>query len=227
MGEVSKFGIGAKCTFVRLSGCNLRCYHKTMGTFCDTPEALDIKCGIEMSVGDIVERCYKLGNRIICLTGGEPLMQDCRELIRSLVGEGFEVAIETNGSIDIAPYAELRGEIEHISFVLDYKSASSGCEGNMIGENLRYLTNDDYLKFVLYDWKDYQALHTIAINLEGRAFHIAAGLFWGSEIDYTELICRLNEDMIDVYLNCQQHKLAMLYDANKDKLTTIPIPREL
>ena len=74
MGEVNLLGIGAPCTFVRLSGCNLRCYKNTMGTLCDTPEALELKCGNPMSVDEVIMQLDRYAERpIVCLTGGEPL----------------------------------------------------------------------------------------------------------------------------------------------------------
>lgn len=48
---------GALATFVRLTGCNLRC------SYCDTAYAFNE--GNEMDIDDIVKKCHELGNRRI------------------------------------------------------------------------------------------------------------------------------------------------------------------
>lgn len=83
---------GEATLFVRLSGCNLKC------SFCDTKYAW--REGQEYSISQILEEIKKLGTRFparwVCLTGGEPLVQDVGELVRSLKREGFKVQLETN-----------------------------------------------------------------------------------------------------------------------------------
>ena len=85
MGECNKYGIGVPCTFIRLNGCNLRCYLKKKGTTCDTPEALECDDGKRMEVSSIIKSVRNIGNKVICLTGGEPLLQDCTKLLTELV----------------------------------------------------------------------------------------------------------------------------------------------
>jgi 7-carboxy-7-deazaguanine synthase len=85
---------GQPTLFVRLSGCNLRC------GFCDTKRAW--KRGEERTVdalvADVAALRAKFPARWVCLTGGEPLGQDVRPLVRALKRAGLSVQVETNGT---------------------------------------------------------------------------------------------------------------------------------
>ncbi len=81
--------MGRPATFVRLSGCNLRCEG------CDT----DLKPALELSIPALLERIKGRGPRVI-ITGGEPTLQmtEFSELIAMLHSRGMEIHIETNGT---------------------------------------------------------------------------------------------------------------------------------
>lgn len=79
--------IGIPHTFIRLSGCNLNC------NWCDTPYARDINAGEEMGEEEIID---KIATRHICVTGGEPLLQDIKKLCKKLKKKGLFVTVETN-----------------------------------------------------------------------------------------------------------------------------------
>lgn len=222
-GEVNKFGIGAKCTFIRLSGCNLRCYKDTMGVLCDTPEALDFKCGKQMDCYEILTEAQRLNNQLICLTGGEPLMQDCYDLMGLLTQYGFNVVVETNGSKSIVPYVDIEG----VSFVVDCKGASSGESEKMLEENYEMMNEDDYLKFVIDDEKDYWEMREWICNHPDFEGNVAVGLFWGSKLGYQELMKAVQEDRLNVYLNMQTHKMAVMYDEYRHTAQDLIIPKEL
>jgi len=88
------FYIGTPMTFIRFSGCNLRCY------YCDTKYALTE--GAPMSCINIIKRVKSLGCKHVCITGGEPLVQDQDELYRltdELDYRKYVLHIETNGTI--------------------------------------------------------------------------------------------------------------------------------
>lgn len=224
MGEVNKHGIGAPCTFVRLAGCNLRCYLKTKGILCDTPEALTFKSGKEMSVSEIVNEVRDFGNKIVCLTGGEPLMQDVEELLTELSNRGFHVVIETNGSRRIEPYRHIR----NVSFVVDVKSESSGESEQMREENYSLLDENDFLKFVIDTEEDYREFCSWMVAHDYLKCKVAIGAFWGSEMSYEGLIKRTTSSFVrPIYLNMQTHKMACLYDLHKNEVKDIFIPKDL
>ena len=80
--------------FIRTSDCNLRC------SYCDTQYAYEK--GKEMSIDEILNQITTYDCQYVCLTGGEPLLQqEIYDLIYVLLKNKYYVAIETNGSIDI------------------------------------------------------------------------------------------------------------------------------
>lgn len=227
MGEVNVYGIGAPCTFIRLAGCNLRCYYKTKGILCDTPEALSAKDGDFVSIIEIVNRANSLGNKLVCLTGGEPLMQNVMALITELSNRGFHVVVETNGSKSIAPYRHIR----NVSFVVDVKAVSSGESERMLEDNYELLDANDFVKFVVDTEEDYEDFVNWVISHPSVRCKIAVGLFWGSKITYQWLIEALRKDGLGlcVFINMQTHKMTCLYDSSKgnDTFKNLFIPKDL
>jgi 7-carboxy-7-deazaguanine synthase len=136
---------GLPCVFVRLHGCGLRC------AWCDTPYALDHRSGGEArDVDDILAAVARHRCRFVELTGGEPLEQEaCIPLLTALCDQGYEVAIETGGHVDIAPVDP------RVSVIMDVKCPGSGMEKRNHPGNIAYLKPGDEVKFVLADRVDY------------------------------------------------------------------------
>jgi len=133
---------GCLCTFVRLTGCNLRC------SYCDTPYAYEQ--GDAMTVEEVLQRVRRYGTRLVEITGGEPLLQDeTPELVQTLLRAGHQVLVETNGSLDMGALPE--GAVR----VVDIKCPGSGMSERMLWENFEHLRPADQVKFVITDRHDY------------------------------------------------------------------------
>jgi len=75
---------GMLCTFIRMTGCNLRCF------YCDTQYAYDE--GRELSEDQIMQEVKRSGISLVEITGGEPLLQsEVFLLIKRLLDEGYTV----------------------------------------------------------------------------------------------------------------------------------------
>ncbi|HLA36963.1 MAG TPA: radical SAM protein [Candidatus Brocadiales bacterium] len=133
---------GLPCSFIRLTGCNLRC------SYCDTTYAFEK--GIDMSIEEILADMGLLGCNLVEITGGEPLLQEgTGGLVKSLLGEGYKVLVETNGSLDIDVLPE--GTIR----IVDVKCPGSGMSERMDWKNMERLRPTDEVKFVLSSQEDY------------------------------------------------------------------------
>lgn len=125
---------GHPATFVRLAGCNLRC------PACDT-EYTD--GAIKVRPKYIIDRVSEVSapNKLVVITGGEPLRQDISALLSSLIAEGYTVQIETNGTL--APSRNTKHVLEqfrtHIKVVCSPK-------GRVHAELLNFI---DAYKYVL------------------------------------------------------------------------------
>ena len=93
--------VGEPTTFVRLSGCNLRC------AFCDT----EFDAFEERTIAQIVKEVQCHLAEWVCITGGEALRQDIVPLCRALKEAGYRLHIETNGTL--SPEPVLFDLIEH------------------------------------------------------------------------------------------------------------------
>lgn len=133
---------GRPCVFIRLTGCNLRC------SYCDTPYAYEN--GTLMTIPEIEHRVAGYACGLVEITGGEPLLQtDTAELISYLLAKGYEVMLETNGSLDISIIDEKCVRI------MDVKCPSSNESKKNDLSNLSRLTFKDQVKFVIQNITDY------------------------------------------------------------------------
>ncbi|MCL2143019.1 MAG: radical SAM protein [Methanomassiliicoccaceae archaeon] len=133
--------MGSVTFFIRCTGCNLSC------EWCDTRYSRD--GGTDMTVAELMN--YVKEERNICVTGGEPLLQDdIYELLDALLDAGKKVVLETNGSADISKVPISKDMI----ISMDIKCPSSGMSDRMLLSNLNYLKGTDQLKFIIADGSD-------------------------------------------------------------------------
>ncbi|HEX6827978.1 MAG TPA: 7-carboxy-7-deazaguanine synthase QueE [Burkholderiales bacterium] len=191
-GETSRAGLPT--TFVRLTGCPLRC------VWCDTAYAFS--GGKSMTLQAILERVAEFGAHCVCVTGGEPLAQQrCLALLTALCDAGYSVSLETSGALDLS------GVDRRVSKVMDLKAPGSGECGRNLWENLKHLTRRDEIKFVLAGEADYEWAKQVL--RERRLDRICPVLFspvYG-QFSPTELADRVLEDRLPVRVQIQLHKL--------------------
>lgn len=134
---------GLPCTFIRLTGCPLRC------TYCDTEYAFF--GGAKMDLATIMQRVREIGCPLVEVTGGEPLAQpNCVALLQALVDGGHTVLLETSGAF---PIANVPTEVIRI---VDLKCPSSGEQHRNLYENVEQLQPHDEIKFVMGSREDYE-----------------------------------------------------------------------
>jgi 7-carboxy-7-deazaguanine synthase len=141
---------GVPMSFIRLAGCNLRC------AWCDTRYAYED--GQDITVADINPQ-----RRWVCITGGEPLLQqdELAGLILKLKHRGKLIEIETNGSIPPPSWAFtdlfLGEPVPMIdSWVIDVKLPSTGNPSSpkVIREWTEGIRPSDQIKLVVADRDD-------------------------------------------------------------------------
>jgi len=194
---------GKPCTFVRLTGCNLRC------TYCDTQYAYDQ--GEELSEDSIIKEVKKAGIELVEITGGEPLLQKgAGSLIKRLLDEGFDVLVETNGSLSIKDINK------RAIVILDIKTPGSGMADKMDFSNIDYIKPDDEIKFVITNRQDYEwTKNIISKYYLADISHVLLSPVYGM-LDPQDLIRWMIEDNINASLNLQIHKYIFGPDA-RDK----------
>lgn len=185
--------IGLPNTFIRTTGCNLRC------TYCDTKYAYEN--GQEMNIHQIINEIKKYDCKNIYITGGEPLLQpDILTLIDKLTMLNYNIGIETNGSIRIQELLEKK--LSLIS--LDIKCPSSNMQEKMFFNNIAMLRLKDQLKFVIKNRDDYDFAKKII-----KKFNPKCSIFlqpvWGTNIK--KIVNWILEDRLNVRIGLQLHKI--------------------
>jgi len=140
--------LGLPCTFIRLTGCNLRC------SWCDTVYAYEE--GQDMEIDEIIREISKYPLNLVEITGGEPLLQEqTPALCEKILETGATVLIETNGSLDISVLPE------KVIRIMDVKCPGSGEVDSNNWNNMKHLNLNDQAKFVIADRTDFDWALTI------------------------------------------------------------------
>jgi len=179
--------------FIRTSGCNLRC------SFCDTTYAY--YDGKEMSINEILSQISKYPCKYICLTGGEPLLQnEILDLIDALLKKDYKIYLKTNGSINIKKLSNKKSLI----ISLDIKCPSSKMHEKNNFKNISLLKKDDQLKFVIDDKNDYNYAKKI-IDKYKPICTVFFQPVWGT--NPSNLAEWIIHDGLNVKLGLQLHKI--------------------
>lgn len=194
---------GLPCTFVRLSGCNLKC------AYCDTNYAR--YDGKELSDNEIISKIEEYGAKLVEFTGGEPLLQaDTPPLIKTLLDKGYTVLIETNGSICIGCLDD------RLRIIMDVKTPGSGMSKRINYKNFLLLKKTDELKFVILDesdyiWaRDFIAEHRLLDKFENILFSPAYGM-----LEPKALATWILKDKLAVRFQLQLHKYIWAQDEHE------------
>ncbi|HBI63505.1 MAG TPA: hypothetical protein DDX51_00070 [Clostridiales bacterium] len=188
------------------SACNMHC------TGCWAAE-YGHKQSLSYEVMDkVLTEGKPLGLHACLFTGGEPLLRKgMGALLRRLSKQPeLRIEIETNGSVDLTPFAGLSPAI---TFTMDYKLPGSGMEAEMCTNNLRLLSPDDTVKFVAGSREDLlRALEIIRQYDLTHRCHVYLSPVFG-RIEPAEMVAFMQEHVLnDVTLQLQMHKI--IWDPN-------------
>ncbi len=184
---------GERFSFVRLTGCPLRC------SYCDTAYAFT--GGTWMEIAEIVSQVCAHETKWVLITGGEPLAQPhCLDLVLALKKAGKKISIETSGEKLVELYAG------HTKIIMDIKTPSSGEKAALCFENLKYLLPSDEIKFVLCNFEDYEWVKNICneYTLTNRFCVLFSPAF--EELSLKDLAAWILKDKLNVRLQTQLHK---------------------
>jgi 7-carboxy-7-deazaguanine synthase len=185
---------GLPCVFIRLTACNLRC------VYCDTPHAF--AQGDVLELDEIMTRALQLGDDLVEITGGEPLLQpEVYPLMTRLADAGKTVLLETSGAIDTSLVDP------RVRIILDVKTPGSGEEQANLWSNLERLKATDEVKFVVCDRADF-VWSTEVVRTHGLTAicPVLLSAVFG-QVNPTELAGWILESGLPVRLQLQQHKI--------------------
>lgn len=191
---------GLPCTFVRLTGCPLRC------SWCDTAYAFH--GGERMTLDAILAEVAAMGTPLVEITGGEPLAhKGAFTLADRLLERGYTVLVETSGAFDVSPLDA------RVHKIMDLKCPGSGEVDRNLWSNLDHLTPRDEVKFVVADRGDYEWARNVvrARGLdrrvqEGALRAILISPVWDA-VDLEGLAGWILEDHLPARFQIQLHKL--------------------
>jgi 7-carboxy-7-deazaguanine synthase len=192
---------GLPCTFVRTTGCNLRC------VWCDTPQAF--YGGTRLPRSEVLARALSFGTPLVELTGGEPLLQPAAfPLMSELCDAKRTVLVETSGEADLTRVDS------RVHKIMDLKCPGSGESHRNRWSNLDCLGPGDEIKFVLADRADYEWMReTIR---ERRLAEVTPNLLASTvfgRLAAREVVAWVLEDRLPVRVQLQLHKFIWSPDA--------------
>jgi len=191
-GESTKAGL--PCIFVRLTYCNIRC------VYCDTEYAFYE--GVDKSIDEIIEEVKSFGCKLVEITGGEPLVQEnVHILMKQLCDLGYEVLIETGGSLPIEVIDK------RVKIIMDLKTPFSKMEKKNRYENIQYLKPTDEVKFVIGSREDYDWVKEMIskYDLINRVEQVLLSPVF-DKVENIQLAEWILQDKLNVRFQLQMHK---------------------
>lgn len=186
---------GRPCSFVRLTGCPMRC------VWCDSEYTFT--GGEKMPFEEIFKKLEEFGCSLVEVTGGEPLAQkNVFPFIAELCDRGYEVLIETGGFVS-TELVDSRAKI-----ILDVKCpASSEAERNHWPNLARLRPSLDEVKFVIADAGDWEFAREIIAEYDlcSRSREVLISPIHGFE-DLPYLAEVVAASGLPLRLNLQLHK---------------------
>ena len=185
---------GRPCSFIRLTGCPMRC------VWCDSEYTFS--GGEHETIDSILGKVRDFGCKLVEITGGEPLAQDeTFTLIERLCDEGYEVLVETGG------YFSTERVDARANVILDVKCPASGEEHRNHWPNFERLKRGrDEVKFVIASKEDWLYARRIIeqYQLEARST-ILISPAWG-QVDLKAVSEWVSSSGVDVRMQLQLHK---------------------
>ena len=191
-GESTKAGL--PCIFVRLTYCNIRC------VYCDTEYAFYE--GDDRAIDDIISEVKTFNCRLVEITGGEPLVQEnVHILMKQLCDLGYEVLIETGGSLPIEVIDK------RVKVIMDLKTPYSKMEKRNRYENIQYLKPTDEVKFVIGSREDYDWVKEMIskYDLINRVEQVLLSPVF-DKVENIQLAEWILKDKLNVRFQLQMHK---------------------
>ena len=185
---------GLPCVFIRLTYCNIRC------VYCDTEYSFYE--GEDMEIDDIISKAGSFNCKLVELTGGEPLVQEnVHILMKKLCEAGYEVLIETGGSLPIETIDK------RVKIIMDIKTPYSKMQHKNRFENINYLKPEDEVKFVIGSEEDYKWSKEIVkkYNLTEKVKQVLFSPVFDT-VENTGLAQWILDDGLNVRFQLQIHK---------------------
>lgn len=186
---------GRPCSFVRLTGCPMRC------VWCDSEYTFT--GGERIAFDEIFTKLEEFGCHLVEVTGGEPLAQkNVFPFIAELCDRGYEVLIETGGFVsteNVDPRAKI---------ILDVKCPASGESERNHWPNLdRLRPENDEVKFVVADLIDLEFAKGVIerYDLQNRAREVLVSPVFGTS-QLAEIAKEVAGWGLKARLNLQLHK---------------------
>lgn len=203
---------GELSTFVRSNGCNLKC------DYCDSKYTWENEF-VDMTTDEIVDKCAELGALNITFTGGEPLIQkDADELIIKFANRGFDVCIETNGSVDFTNRKWYNEYYNNVWVCADYKCYESHETDKMLPiETFAKLRPNDVLKFVVGSQKDLELAKDIILKLR-REYDCSCYIYISpvfGKIEPEDIVKFMMDNKLQYKIRFQLQLHKFIWDPNK------------